>query len=197
MFDFLRKLPLTALFAASASQASTMWIQADWLVPTQQGIGTNCYAYSANDPINKLDHNGNWFVVDDAFTVPVDEAIVIGGLALGTYLGSKWAADSLDSLMSGIGLSEPSGATISESISSGNLGLEEILGDFNKGPDPKGQSYRGTLGELNSKLAGLPRVTVTPHPDGGNHNSLSQRHKDINVSRENLYWKARLRNNKA
>lgn len=36
-----------------------MWIQADWLDPTAPGVGTNRYAYSANDPINKFDPNGN------------------------------------------------------------------------------------------------------------------------------------------
>jgi hypothetical protein len=59
MFKFLRKTLLTALFAAFATQASAMWIQADWLDPTQPGVGTNRYAYSANDPINKFDPNGN------------------------------------------------------------------------------------------------------------------------------------------
>lgn len=167
MFKFLRKTLLTIFFAGFASQASAMWIQADWLDPTQPGVGTNRYAYSANDPINKFDRNGNWFVVDDAFTGPVDEAIVIGGLALGAYLGSEWAAENLDSLMSSIGLNEPSGATISESISSGNPGLDGVLGGFNEGLGPKGQSYPGTLGELNGQLAGLPGATVAPRPDGG------------------------------
>jgi hypothetical protein len=59
MFKFLRKTLLTALFATFASQASAMWFQPDWLDPTMQGVGTNRYAYSANDPINKFDVTGN------------------------------------------------------------------------------------------------------------------------------------------
>jgi RHS repeat-associated protein len=33
----------------------------DWLDPPIPGVGTNRYAYSANDPVNKLDPNGNMF----------------------------------------------------------------------------------------------------------------------------------------
>lgn len=35
-----------------------MFIQADWLDPTEPGVGTNRYAYSANDPVNGLDQAG-------------------------------------------------------------------------------------------------------------------------------------------
>jgi RHS repeat-associated protein len=31
----------------------------DWLDPPEPGVGTNRYAYSANDPVNKLDPGGN------------------------------------------------------------------------------------------------------------------------------------------
>ena len=61
MFQFLRKAILTILLTAFASQASAMFIEADWLDPTQPGVGTNRYAYSNNDPVNKLDPNGNWY----------------------------------------------------------------------------------------------------------------------------------------
>ncbi|WP_083351920.1 RHS repeat-associated core domain-containing protein [Celeribacter baekdonensis] len=36
-----------------------LFIQPDWLDPTQQGVGTNRYSYSANDPVNLMDPNGN------------------------------------------------------------------------------------------------------------------------------------------
>ena len=35
------------------------FIQPDWWEVTQPGVGTNRYAYSANDPINKSDRNGH------------------------------------------------------------------------------------------------------------------------------------------
>jgi hypothetical protein len=65
MFKLLRKTLLTIIFATLASQASAMFIQADWLDPTEPGVGTNRYAYSENDPVNKVDPKGNvsgdWF----------------------------------------------------------------------------------------------------------------------------------------
>ena len=61
MLRHLKQLILTTLFALFASQASAMFIQADWLDPTQPGVGTNRYAYSGNDPVNQRDPNGNWY----------------------------------------------------------------------------------------------------------------------------------------
>ena len=61
MFKLLRKILLTIIFAALASQASAMFIQADWLDPTEPGVGANSYAYSENDPVNKVDPSGNVF----------------------------------------------------------------------------------------------------------------------------------------
>ncbi|MBE1294574.1 MAG: hypothetical protein GJ677_18985 [Rhodobacteraceae bacterium] len=55
----LQKLLLSLTFALFANTASAMFIQPDWLDPTEPGVGTNRYAYSANDPINKLDPGGN------------------------------------------------------------------------------------------------------------------------------------------
>ncbi|PCJ10115.1 MAG: hypothetical protein COB16_02185 [Rhodobacteraceae bacterium] len=40
-----------------------MFIQPDWFDPTEPGVGTNRYSYSANDPVNKFDQGGNaWFL---------------------------------------------------------------------------------------------------------------------------------------
>lgn len=61
MLRILHQFILTAVFAVFASQASAMFIQPDWLDPTQPGVGTNRYAYSNNDPINNYDRNGNFF----------------------------------------------------------------------------------------------------------------------------------------
>lgn len=36
-----------------------MFTQPDWLDPTQSGVGTDRYSYSGNDPVNKIDPNGN------------------------------------------------------------------------------------------------------------------------------------------
>ena len=59
MLRVLQQLILTTLFAVFASQASAMFIQPDWLDPTQPGVGTNRYSYCYNDPINCNDPSGN------------------------------------------------------------------------------------------------------------------------------------------
>ncbi|WP_298258233.1 hypothetical protein [uncultured Litoreibacter sp.] len=61
MLRVLQQFILTTLFAVFASQASAMFIQADWFDPTEPGVGTNRYAYSGNDPINQYDPFGNNF----------------------------------------------------------------------------------------------------------------------------------------
>ena len=43
-----------------------MFVQPDWFEVTKAGVGTNRYAYSFNDPVNKMDPNGN-FVGDDFY----------------------------------------------------------------------------------------------------------------------------------
>lgn len=66
MLRILKQFILTTLFVVFASQASAMFIQADTLDPTGPGVGTNRYAYSNNDPINRLDPNGYFsYNVDD------------------------------------------------------------------------------------------------------------------------------------
>ena len=59
MFGSLQKLILTMFFTAFAAQASAMFVQPDWLDPTQPGVGTNRYAYCFNDPVNCIDPTGN------------------------------------------------------------------------------------------------------------------------------------------
>lgn len=66
MLRILQQLTLTALFAVFASQASAMFISPDPMDPTGQGVGTNRYAYSGGDPINRMDPSG-YAWVDRAF----------------------------------------------------------------------------------------------------------------------------------
>ncbi len=42
-----------------------LFIQPDWFPVTDAGVGTNRYAYSFNDPVNKFDPNGNASGPDD------------------------------------------------------------------------------------------------------------------------------------
>ncbi|MBD9623997.1 hypothetical protein IB279_13700 [Ensifer sp. ENS06] len=60
-----------------ASAANARFISPDTLDPTLEGVGTNRYAYAANDPINNSDPNGHLW------------GAVIGGVigVLGSWLG--------------------------------------------------------------------------------------------------------------
>lgn len=60
MLRILQKFILIiSLTVVAALPSHAMFVQPDWLDPTEPGVGTNRYAYSGNDPINKLDPNGN------------------------------------------------------------------------------------------------------------------------------------------
>ncbi|CAH1657080.1 hypothetical protein CHELA40_11371 [Chelatococcus asaccharovorans] len=50
---------LLYLNARFCDPALGRFISPDWLLPTAPGVGTNRYAYSQNDPINKSDPNGH------------------------------------------------------------------------------------------------------------------------------------------
>mgnify|MGYP000577877571 CR=1 FL=1 len=59
-----------------------LFIQPDWFDPTQQGVGLNRFAYSANDPVNLMDPGGN--------------ASVFGGFDLDASLAGYGAGISVD-----------------------------------------------------------------------------------------------------
>ena len=58
MLRILQQAILTTLFAVFASQASAMFISPDPMDPTGPGVGTNRYAYSLGDPVNRSDRSG-------------------------------------------------------------------------------------------------------------------------------------------
>lgn len=58
MHSIVRRFILTTIIAVFASQASAMFISPDPMDPTKPGVGTNRYAYSLNDPINRIDPSG-------------------------------------------------------------------------------------------------------------------------------------------
>mgnify|MGYP000327235184 FL=1 len=61
-----------------------MFIQPDWLDPTQQGVGTNRFAYSANDLVNLSDPSGNFWGI----AVKVAKLAIKGGDIAATVSGA-------------------------------------------------------------------------------------------------------------
>ena len=59
-------------------------------------LGFNLYAYCVNNPIMLVDPTGEWFVIDDVFTGPIDEIIIIGGLAILGLCGLPGATEALE-----------------------------------------------------------------------------------------------------
>ncbi|MVO18730.1 hypothetical protein [Parasedimentitalea huanghaiensis] len=93
MFRILKQLIATiTIFAFLTTSSHAMFVQPDWYDPTHPGVGTNRYAYSFNDPINKSDPNGNCVagcVGDGALAAsgPPGWGVlaVLGVIALGAY----------------------------------------------------------------------------------------------------------------
>lgn len=64
MYLFLRNflsrtLLLLAILGMATSGAQARFIQPDWWDVTEEGVGTNRYAYSFNDPVNMSDPSGH------------------------------------------------------------------------------------------------------------------------------------------
>ena len=62
----------------------------------------NLWSYCGNNSITFVDASGTWFGIDDVFTGPIDEFIVIGGLSLLSTIGVNFAKEALESLWDAI-----------------------------------------------------------------------------------------------
>ncbi|HLP66061.1 MAG TPA: hypothetical protein VK181_00925 [Rhizobium sp.] len=109
---FLSLLLICSLTAVSfGSAANARFIQPDNWDPTLPGVGTNRYAYSDNDPVNKSDPNGHWFGADDVFTGPFDEIAVVGILAIGAVFGCDSCGKALNAIGDAVSPSDDKGAS--------------------------------------------------------------------------------------
>lgn len=168
MFKFLHKILLTTLFAAFASQASAMWIQADTYDPTHPGVGTNRYAYSNNNPINLLDQNGHFFkelgaifggIIDGA-----SQTLTTGGLIPGYQPNAEagWAAGAQLDMALGIGQGAQSNAMSGPGLGhNGGPNLDDDDDPFANGPNDPDPS--GTVAAAIAAAA----AASTANPDKG------------------------------
>ena len=160
MLRILQQFILTTLFALFASQASAMFIQPDWLDPTQPGVGTNRYAYSHNDPINKLDPGGN-------------EAITATGATLG-FIGlaiAEYASDYLnDGEINGNGL-----------IGGGLQGVAGVVGSAVEGvfggTSVHSESNNGENGEESDEGGSISAPDPTPETEEENNTKTAEKSK--------------------
>ncbi|AVW92989.1 RHS repeat domain-containing protein [Celeribacter baekdonensis] len=148
-----------------------LFIQPDWLDPTQLGVGLNRYSYSANDPVNLRDPKGNEattsgdcreqcnvsrdkapdgkLVVDINATAPPEGAYYAGNVALG-----------LLHYMSGSG--EPGYESIADNanLDQGLANTMSLSTMLNRPKKADGSVEIGTLAALAMNGGGMKDITV-------------------------------------
>lgn len=176
MLRILKRLILTTLFAVFATQASAMFIQPDWFDPTQQGVGTNRYSYSFNDPINRLDPNGNearesWDGPDPSEADKLDEELsyvsdVLNSTTLSTEEKIAHVRDLYDRVNSYNLKQQPS---IDQAIGLG--GLAEAMHNLQNAPGAAVGAQPPAQGVATVSVG--PRATNTPRETvNGQSNAL-------------------------
>jgi RHS repeat-associated protein len=157
-----------------------MFIQPDWFEVTQRGVGTNRYAYSFGDPVNKMDPGGN-ATTDKSITgknrdLIIDKYDVVRSRyqkssdALGAYIDSHTNKDRkltrselerIDRISTYFGIDELSVADATR-IRNGFQSIVEKIG-------PKGSGYVVRQREITLK------DRVAEALPGGNLASLQQK----------------------
>lgn len=136
-----------------------------------RGNDVNLYAYSFNNPIALKDATGLWVGIDDVLTGPVDELVILGGLAIAALLGSEFAKDSLEQLarqaqvlLASTGSQKGAGRhfqRIAETLA--NLTGETVGGtspDPNKAGDPRNFKHWRT--EITAFLKNIRKAKFSP-----------------------------------
>jgi len=118
-----------------------LFIQPDWLGVTEPGVGTNRYDYANNDPVNKLDPNGNFFGLIAGFiaqALGVESVLAIAAIGIGV--------DSAVALANGASLGDVvKSATIQFAMTMMKVGVQEsgLFGTkFPEAADVSGGRFR-------------------------------------------------------
>jgi RHS repeat-associated protein len=124
-----------------------LFLQPDWFEVKQPGVGTNRYSYSFNDPVNKLDPNGNQSIVDQTI------GNLIGGFfeslfGFFGYSGRDAVAD-----MAGDAMSATADIAYS-AITPGGANFTEAVEEFQRG-NYGSAAARGTLAMSEAALVAL------------------------------------------
>ncbi|MEM9012613.1 MAG: colicin E5-related ribonuclease [Pseudomonadota bacterium] len=127
------------------------FIQPDWWDPTIDGVGTNRYAYSFNDPINKSDPNGHLgFIAALAPAVPpaaaaIGKAFGWAAAALGVTAAAFAASEAIDEIQS------PANTADEESNEKEDDREEEANQSPQGGGNPGPEDFSGPVGDLSAE----------------------------------------------
>jgi RHS repeat-associated protein len=152
---------LTYLHARYYDSLLGRFLSPDWWDPTAPSVGTNRYAYSANDPINTSDpggHNGPCSSMsglagcDGGYSGPVNETTLVQGVGFVTTYHDYMTGD-----VSGVGLTESWGQILGSQGYAANAPVSVAgAAGYRAGGGPVGLNI-GTC----SYLCGRPDVTYS------------------------------------
>lgn len=134
-----------------------------------RGDDFNLYTYALNNPINLRDSLGLWAGVDDVFTGPVDEIIVVGILATAAMLGIEPAQRALNALVESLTtLMAQTGAQKGVGSNVGNIAqhLANLLGETvggippNEPKDPR--NFEHWKKEIRNFIENIKKSNYTP-----------------------------------
>jgi hypothetical protein len=145
------------LAAPFASTANARFISPDDWDPTKEGVGTNRYAYSANDPVNKSDPNGHSFGSSISGGSPEN----IGGRDHEKSYGlDNWFGGDSDSIGDGIGMAATSGLKTVPGVEA----LFEAYNDYREGKYAKA----GVEAALGAAQVAAVRGAIKASPEAPN-----------------------------
>jgi len=154
-------LVCSMVFVSFGSAANARFISPDPTDPTLPGVGTNRYAYSLNDPINKSDPNGHVAGEPDKTAEGITQGGFLGGL-LGGLIGAGagfLAAGPAGALVGGAG-GAMDGA-MGGAILGGILGVHADMMENRQAAKEKKQATTSPSSRATTKETEKPKETVS------------------------------------